>query len=252
MMSPMHLIFPLILHLIFPAAVSAVIQLPGGESFSAESTYCESWRLAVETYNAGTWYGIPKKCQDYVVAYLTGEQYDSDYETAVDYAIDFAKTVKISGDGKDAWIFDVDETLLTNIDYYKAHGYGSEPYNEESFNEWVETGAAPAFDASLRLYSELKKIGFAIIILTGRDEEQRSITEKNLGDAGYSGWSRLILRGPENKGKSATIFKSGERSELIKKGYRIHGSIGDQWTDLLGFPVAERSFKVPNPMYYVP
>jgi FMN phosphatase YigB (HAD superfamily) len=30
----------------------------------------------------------------------------------------------LEGDGKDAWIFDVDDTLLSTIPYYKKHGFG--------------------------------------------------------------------------------------------------------------------------------
>ncbi|KAL1210656.1 Acid phosphatase 1 [Cardamine amara subsp. amara] len=232
---------------------TSFIKLPGSEgSSSAAATYCKSWRLAAETNNAGTWDVIPSTCVDSVSEYLNGEQFLSDYNVIADYALAFAKTVELSGDGKDVWIFDIDETLLTNIDYYKAHGYGSVPYDSNSFNEWVVQGTAPAFDASLRLYKALKKLGFTIILLTGRDEDQRSCTERNLRVAGYSGWERLLLRGPEDQGKSATNYKSEQRGKLIKQGFKIHGNSGDQWSDLLGFAVADRSFKVPNPMYYIP
>lgn len=67
---------------------------------------------------------LPSSCVDSVARYLNGDQYGSDYDVIVDYALAFAKTVKISGDGKDVWIFDIDETLLTNIGYYKNHSYG--------------------------------------------------------------------------------------------------------------------------------
>ncbi|KAJ4899321.1 hypothetical protein Rs2_13272 [Raphanus sativus] len=233
---------------------TSFIKLPGsdGSRSSAADTYCESWRLAAETNNAGTWDVIPSTCVDSVAGYLNGDQYGSDYGVIADYALAFAKTVQVSGDGKDVWIFDIDETLLTNLDYYKAHGYGSEPFESNSFNEWVVGGTAPAFEASLRLYNALKQLGFTIVLLTGRDEHQRSATETNLRDAGYSGWERLLLRGPEDQGKSATKYKSEQRSKLIEEGFKIRGNTGDQWSDLLGFAVADRSFKVPNPMYYIP
>ncbi|KAF8058165.1 hypothetical protein N665_1249s0008 [Sinapis alba] len=247
---------------------TSFIKLPrsDGSPSSAADTYCESWRLAVETNNAGTWDVLPSLCVDSVADYLNGEQYGSDYSVIVDYALAFAETVKISGDGKDVWIFDIDETLLTNIGYYRAHGYGvsrSEPFESKSFNEWVEQGTAPAFAASLRMYNALKKLGFTIVLLTGRDEDQRNVTETNLRDVGYSCWERLILRGPYDQGKSATNYKSEQRSKLIDQGFKIHGNTGsaglepllntgDQWSDLLGFAVADRSFKIPNPMYYIP
>lgn len=58
-------------------------------------------------------------------------------------------------------------------------------------------------------------------------------------------------RGPSDQGKPAIVYKSEKRTELQDEGYRIHGSSGDQWSDLLGFAIARRSFKLPNPMYYI-
>jgi len=36
----------------------------------------------------------------------------------------YGKTINLAGNGTDAWVFDIDETFLSNIEYYKAHGYG--------------------------------------------------------------------------------------------------------------------------------
>lgn len=59
-------------------------------------------------------------------------------------------------------------------------------------------------------------------------------------------------RTAEYKGKGANIFKSAIRKQLIDEGYRIRGNVGDQWSDLQGDYLADRNFKIPNPMYYVP
>ncbi|PHU09268.1 Acid phosphatase 1 [Capsicum chinense] len=61
----------------------------------------------------------------------------------------------------------------------------------------------------------------------------------------------FIARGLFDKGKPATQYKSEKRKELEDEGYRIRGNSGDQWSDLIGFDVAQRSFKLPNPMYYI-
>lgn len=54
------------------------------------------------------------------------------------------------------------------------------------------------------------------------------------------------------KVKLSTIsFKSSERKKLQQEGYKIVGNIGDQWSDILGTPEGDRTFKLPNPMYYV-
>ncbi|CAJ2636631.1 unnamed protein product [Trifolium pratense] len=204
----------------------SILKLPSEKEISGE--YCDSWRLAVETNNVGSWNQIPANCVDSVAEYMIGERYKRDCDVVGKFSTEFAKRVAIGGDGRDAWVFDIDETLLSNVPYYQAVGFG------------------------LNLYRKLQDLGFTIFLLTGRSEHQRNATEANLLFAGYRNWERLILRGPSDQGKSATNFKSQKREELIIEGYRIHGSSGDQWSDLWGFAVASRSFKLPNPMYFIP
>ncbi|KAG8491513.1 hypothetical protein CXB51_014898 [Gossypium anomalum] len=256
-----------------------------------DDLYCASWQLAVETNNAGSWATIPSRCVPFVRDYMTGQRYASDCEVVANYSLAYASTVQIASDGKDAWVFDVDETLLTNLPYYRDHGFGingiekthtqiclglegfgvvllitfdtslckntsmlscdecrSEIFNESCWDEWVAEAKAPAIPSSLKLYNGLKQMGFKIFVLTGRSEHQRNDTRKNLELAGYTGWEGLILRGASDGGTPATIFKSERRSVLVNEGYRIHGNSGDQWSDLLGFAVAKRSFKLPNPI----
>ncbi|GLT61525.1 hypothetical protein SLA2020_342260 [Shorea laevis] len=216
-----------------------------------DDLYCDSWRLSVETNNAGGWTSIPSQCRLFVQDYMTGKRYASDSEIVANYSLSFASSVEIAADGTDAWVFDIDETLLSNLRYYELHGFGSETFDEKSWDEWVELAEAPALPASLNLYNQLKKMGFKIFLLTGRNENQRNVTAKNLLFAGFTNWERLILRGPSDQGKLAISYKSEKRSELVNEGYRIHGSSGDQWSHLLGFALAHRSFKLPNPMYFI-
>ncbi|KNA20723.1 hypothetical protein SOVF_049830 [Spinacia oleracea] len=216
-----------------------------------DQLFCESWRFSVETNDAGIWSTIPSRCFDFVKNYITGDHYLLDSKIVAEDELEFAKSVNVSGDGKDAWVFDVDETLLFNIPYYETHGYGSEIFNEESFDEYMLLGKSPPLSASLSLYQELQRLGFTIFILTGRSEPFRNATEANLRLAGYNNWERLILRGPSDKSKLAVEYKSEKRKELVDEGYRIRGNSGDQWSDLLGYAIAQRSFKLPNPMYYI-
>ncbi|XP_022754940.1 acid phosphatase 1-like [Durio zibethinus] len=237
------------------ASFEPLIQLPatttGRKSHVDDDLYCSSWHLSIETNNAGSWAQISSRCESFVQDYMTGQRYMSDSEIVANYSLGYASSIEIASDGKDAWIFDVDETLLSNLPYYQAHGFGSETFDENSWDLWVDLAEAPAIPASLKLYNALKQMGFKIVVLTGRTENQRNVTEKNLMLAGYTGWERLLLRGPSDEGTPATVFKSERRSVLVNEGYRIHGSSGDQWSDLLGFALAKRSFKLPNAMYYI-
>ncbi|KAA0061516.1 acid phosphatase 1-like [Cucumis melo var. makuwa] len=215
---------------------------------------CESWKFAVEVNAAGSWKSVPRPCIAFVRDYFNGDRYLSDSRTVVNYSLTFANSVNMAGkeNGRNAWVFDVDETLLSNLPYYRVNGYGSEAYNNTAFNEWVNKGLAPPLPMSLRLYKKLKHLGFKIFLLTGRGESQRNVTQRNLLEAGYFGWDNLIFRGPADEGKKAAVYKSEKRAELVKEGYVIQGSLGDQWSDLIGFALPNRSFKLPNPMYYIP
>lgn len=166
-------------------------------------------------------------------------------------AAKYGESINRTGDGKDIWVFDIDETTLSNAPYYAAHGFGVQPYNETSFNAWVDTGKAPALPESLVLYNRLLSLGFKVVFLTGRGEMRREVTRKNLRAAGYRNWEKLLLRQPSDVHKPAVVFKSEQRAKLVKQGYRIQGNIGDQWSDILGTDIGSRTFKLPDPVYYV-
>ncbi|KAG7541551.1 HAD-like superfamily [Arabidopsis thaliana x Arabidopsis arenosa] len=214
--------------------------------------HCTSWRFAAETNNLAPWKTIPAECADYVKDYLMGEGYVVDVERVSEEAKLYASSFQSNGDGKDIWIFDIDETLLSNLPYYMEHGCGLEVFNHSKFDKWVEKGIAPAIAPSLKLYQKVIDLGYKVILLTGRRENHRVITVENLRNAGFHNWDKLILRSLDDRNKTATMYKSEKREEMVKEGYRIRGNSGDQWSDLLGSAMSERSFKLPNPMYYIP
>ncbi|KAL7214403.1 hypothetical protein ACSBR1_026749 [Camellia fascicularis] len=167
-------------------------------------------------------------------------------------ALEYAKSVELGEDAKDVWVFDIDETLLSNLPYYADHDFGLEVFDGVEFDKWVDKAMAPPIESSLKLYEEVLKLGFKVFLLTGRSEQQRGVTVANLINSGFQDWDKLILRATEDHGKLATIYKSEKRNEMVEEGYRILGNSGDQWSDLLGSSVSIRSFKLPNPMYYIP
>lgn len=112
----------LFLSLIGYISSESIIRLPSEKKISGE--YCDSWRLAVETNNVGAWKQIPASCVDSVAEYMIGEQYKRDCDVVGEYSYEFAKRVAFGGDGRDAWVFDIDETLLSNVPYYKTVGFG--------------------------------------------------------------------------------------------------------------------------------
>lgn len=234
-----------------------IIELPENLETRCDSSIedtrlrCTGWRVAVEANNLSPWKTIPEECIDYVKDYMLGRSYEIDLQTVSNEAARFARSVDLKGDGMDVWIFDIDETLLSNLPYYAEHGYGLEIFDNVQFDKWVLEGVAPTIEPSLKLYNEVLGLGFKIFLLTGRREDKRNITISNLNEAGFRNWDRLILRGNEDHGKTAVAFKSDKRKEIMEEGFRILGNSGDQWSDLIGSAVSVRSFKLSNPMYFI-
>ncbi|XP_006654131.1 acid phosphatase 1-like [Oryza brachyantha] len=218
---------------------------PGGGA-----PFCGSLRLAVEARNIVGWKTVPPQCAEYVADYVTGERYQRDSDVVINEAIAYAESLKLSGSGKEIWIFDVDETALSTLPYQANHGYGVQPFDNPSFQQYVAQGSAPALQPTLRLYRRLLQLGVKPVFLTDRTEDQRAVTTSNLLQQGYCNWEKLVLQ-PVGLQASTLAFKSGERRMLVDAGYVIVGNIGDQWNDIRGSPACGRTFKFPNPMYYV-
>ncbi|WOL09134.1 hypothetical protein Cni_G17887 [Canna indica] len=224
--------------------------LSGSGGRPAGGVTCASWQFGVETHNVREWTTVPRSCESYVGNYMLGDRYRQDSAVVAAEAAAYAEGLQLGNDGKDAWVFDIDETSLSILPYYARHGFGVEPYNATSSNEWVDLGIAPALPESLKLYRKLLSLGFKVVFLTGRPEERRNITVVNLKRAGFKKWEKLLLRG-EGMDGTAVAFKSSERAKLVETGFRIVGNIGDQWSDILGSPEGARTFKLPDPMYYI-
>jgi acid phosphatase len=213
---------------------------------------CLSWRVMVEANNARGWRTVPAACVAYVRGYMTRGQYGRDLSSVMDQVAAYVDTVEADGDGLDAWILDIDDTCLSNLLYYEAKQFGA--YDPSAFKTWASKGACPGIPAVLELFATLQAKGFKVFLLSGRDEETlATCTSENLESEGFLGYERLIMRSPEYRGQSSSVFKSAMRKRLVEEeGYRIRGNVGDQWSDLQGDYVGDRVFKIPNPMYYVP
>jgi predicted secreted acid phosphatase len=69
-----------------------------------------------------------------------------------------------------------------------------ELFDHHAFDEWVERGEAPAIQSSLKLYKEVRDLGFKTFLLTGRSEAHQGVTTENLNRQGFHEWDKLILR----------------------------------------------------------
>lgn len=88
--------------------------------------YCESWRINVEVHNIRNFDVVPQECVSHIEDYMTSSQYKDDVARTVDEVILHFGSMccsKTKCDGMDAWIFDVDDTLLSTIPYHKKNGF---------------------------------------------------------------------------------------------------------------------------------
>jgi HAD superfamily, subfamily IIIB (Acid phosphatase) len=160
-----------------------------------------------------------------------------------------------------AIVLDVDDTTLNTYSYEIYTNFVYDPTSNAAF---VNAGSASVFPATPgmpALVSHAAADGYTIFYLTGRPATQRTGTVANLGDAGYAApdAAHLYMKDYPNEpwlngcapSCSTTAYKSLTRQHIESLGYDIAADFGDQYSDLNG-GFTDQTFKIPNPMYYLP
>jgi predicted secreted acid phosphatase len=157
-----------------------------------------------------------------------------------------------------AVVFDIDETALANWEVIERDNFGRPipgpctpamdgPCGWAAWDDLaLDAVIAPTLDA----FKQALTSKVAVFFITGRPENQRAATEKNLADAGYAGYEKLYMVPDGAKFGSAADFKTPVRAEIAGAGFSIIANIGDQPSDLFGGH-AEKMFLLPNPFYRV-
>ena len=156
-----------------------------------------------------------------------------------------------------AIVLDIDETSLSNWPAYRVNGWGrivNGDCNLESgpcgLRAWQALGRSDALKPTLALAMKAKELGVAVFFISARPPELQDATERNLREQGYQ-WDEVILLPPNQRFASASDFKAPARKRIADRGYTILLTMGDQESDLRG-GYAERTFKLPNPVYFIP
>jgi acid phosphatase len=187
-----------------------------------------------------------------------------------------------------AIVLDIDETSLSNWRrIYQDEYLGAPPAcyfkNERCTDrDWQWTAKAPAVQPVLELYNLAQCVRFGqpcskvdVYFVTGRHEggkyvptelcangqqdacqklalTPREWTLENLKNAGFVNVTDDHLRMRSDSDGSVSDYKTGERRKIENNGQvTIIANVGDQQSDLVGLH-AERTFKVPNPFYFIP
>jgi len=163
------------------------------------------------------------------------------------------------GDGKPALVLDIDDTSLITYGYEVSQGFGFTPASNLAY---LQSHTLPAVFGMTTLANWAQTHGITVFWITGRHESQRGFTSANLPAAGFQSpddTAHLFLKPDANPpayltcGLSCTTiqYKSLTRGHIASMGYNILANMGDQFSDLKG-GFADRDFKLPNPMYYIP
>jgi hypothetical protein len=170
----------------------------------------------------------------------------------------YLKTYHSRSQAKKAIVLDVDDTSLNTYNYEIFSGFA---YNPVTNAEYVNDARFPEVYGMPALSKYASEHGYTIFFITGRPEAQRAGTVTNLVKVGFAApdADHLYLKNSANPpaylscGSTCTTiqYKSGTRAHIESLGYNIVANFGDQYSDLTG-GYSDRTFKLPNPMYYLP
>ncbi len=147
-----------------------------------------------------------------------------------------------------AIVLDIDETSLSNYQNLKKIQFCNTNKNWQTMMNKANALAIPYTKA---LYNFATTHQVAVFFVTGRSENWRDQTVKNLKQQGYGKYQALYMRPADYHQASAAPYKSATRRQITQQGYDIILNIGDQQSDLRG-GYADMQYKLPNPYYYVP
>jgi predicted secreted acid phosphatase len=215
------------------------------------------------------------------------QRYDSEIAMVVQEALAWVK-LRAAQVSNPAIVLDIDETSLSNWnriyqDEYYPFTSACDFTQKCSDKDWQWTEQAPAVGPVLDLYKFAQCIDVAspctkvdVYFVTGRHEgdkyapkemcpdlktcdpslvrSPREWTLANLQKAGFTGVTSelLYMRAPVSPGEPrVSIYKTEQRIKIEQIPKAIIANVGDQNSDLVGLH-AERTFKLPNPFYFIP
>ena len=181
-----------------------------------------------------------------IVEYKQSGEWDADIATAVDSATTYLRE-HVEEARRPAIVLDIDDTSLSSYDCLAAAEFDRDVIGQSC----VARADMPAIPQTLELFRVARAEGASVFFITGRRERFRSATVSNLRSEGYRGTWTLTMRPNRQRRSQRAGWKARMRRSLARRGYRVLVNVGDQWSDLRGGG-ADRTFKLPNPMYTIP
>lgn len=185
-----------------------------------------------------------------LVRYHDSGKYEQDIAAVDHKALQYLKNriAHAKSPTKLAIILDIDETSLSNYrDMLDMHFGGTPEQIRQAENQGTDTAINP----TLEIFRFAKAHNIAVFFVTGRYEKYRRSTANNLARVGFIHSEGLSMKPNDYSERSVVPYKSSARKAIADKGYTIILNLGDQQSDLAG-GYSEKTFKVPNPYYYIP
>ena len=167
-----------------------------------------------------------------------------------------------------AIVLDADDTTLFGYEMeVGAMKFVFDPVAQD--RDWVQPMKFLAVPGMVDIVNDAAEAGCTLVGLTGRNDNQKAATLGNLAKVGYehfdastyfTKWvsgttppSYVRTSDCVNYPSCTTIeYKSTVRKHVVKDlHYDVVANFGDQFSDLIG-GYADRTVKLPNPMYYLP
>ncbi|MDP8237351.1 MAG: HAD family acid phosphatase, partial [Candidatus Erginobacter occultus] len=154
-----------------------------------------------------------------------------------------------------AVVMDVDDTCLSSAEYRKFKKRWRTLLYRPRWSDWCREGNDPAVPGAVDFTEKVRKLGGKIVLITGRSEELREPTLKNLHKEGFV-FDTLLMSKPEiSKELWRRKIEKGEAVQDLG-ALKIVMLIGDSLTDFASDPTDPKHaekwgrmyFVVPNPM----
>ncbi|MEU3982656.1 HAD family acid phosphatase [Streptomyces sp. NPDC026672] len=232
---------------------------------TANSTH-EPYNIGVLVKDIDTYYGAEADANG-VYRASPDSPYAKDLagiDAAAERYIDRAAKEARHNGRRPAVVFDIDDTLLLSFDYERRTNY---TFNSATWNDYVAKADRPAVFGSPELVRYAAAKGVTVFYNSGLTEAQRGYAVENLRKVGINTGldaGHMFLKDAANPPAylrdcatpgawtcTTVQYKAGTRRHIERDlGYDIVANVGDQYSDLDGGH-ADRTYKLPNPTYFV-
>ncbi len=173
---------------------------------------------------------IEQRSQDYLTAATLYAQRAGEYDAlciqAYLWAEERLKQHLAEGGKKPGIILDLDETVLDNSAYTAWQIISDRPYDDATWNEWVEDAEATAVPGAIHFLNFADSLGAELIYISNRDESGLEATIKNMDALG------IRQTEPERfMFKTTTSDKTERRKKVADRGINVVMLIGDNLGD---------------------